>query len=137
MPKKFVSPLCLAVVAGWVLLIAGCGPSMLTVEGTVTWDGTPVETGTISFLPADGKGPSFGGELKNGSYRVEAAEPAALGAKNVTITGVRKTGKMIEAGPPAPAGTMVEELLSISSTEKCEIVDGENKHDFQLKSAAK
>jgi hypothetical protein len=32
---------------------------------------------------------------------------------------------------------MVEELLSVCSTEKCEIVDGENKHDFQLKSAAK
>lgn len=137
MPKKLVSQLCVAVAASWILLVVGCGPSMLTVEGTVTWDGTPVETGTISFLPADGKGPSFGGELKNGSYRVEAAKPAALGAKNVSITGVRKTGKMIEAGPPAPEGTMVDELLSISSTEKCEIVDGENKHDFQLKSAAK
>ena len=137
MPKKLVSQLCLAVAASWILSIAGCGPSMLTVEGTVTWDGTPVETGTISFLPADGKGPSFGGELKDGGYRIQAEKPAALGAKNVSITGIRKTGKMIEAGPPAPAGTMVDDLLRISSTEKCEIVDGENKHDFQLKSGAK
>jgi hypothetical protein len=137
MPKRLVSQLCLAVITAWVLSVVGCGPSVVTVEGKVTWDGTPVETGTISFLPADGKGPSFGGELKNGSYRVEAQKPGALGAKNVSITSVRKTGKMIEAGPPAPAGTMVEELLSLSSTEKCEIVDGENKHDFQLKSAGK
>ncbi len=137
MPKKVRLQLSLVVAASWILLIAGCGPSLVTVEGTVTLDGTPVETGTISFLPADGKGPTFGGELKGGGYQIQAEKTAALGAKNVTITGIRKTGKMIEAGPPAPAGTMVEELLTVSTTEKCEIVDGENKHDFQLKSAAK
>jgi len=109
----------------------------VTVEGMVTWDGSPVETGTISFMPADGKGPTVGGELKDGSYRIKVQKEAALGTKTVSITGIRKTGKMIEAGPPAPAGTMVDDLQRITSTESCEIVDGENKHRFDLKSAGK
>jgi hypothetical protein len=137
MPKKLYPQLCLAVATSWILLVAGCGPALVTIEGTVTWDGAPVETGTISFLPADGKGPTIGGELKDGGYRIKAEKQAALGAKSVAITGIRKTGKMIEAGPPAPAGTMVDELLRVSSTESCEIVAGENKHDFQLKSGVK
>lgn len=38
----------LVVATGWLLCAAGCGPKLLTVEGTVTWDGSPVETGTIN-----------------------------------------------------------------------------------------
>ena len=137
MPKNLVSRFCLVAATSWILLAAGCGPKLLTIEGTVTWDGSPVETGTISFLPADGQGPTIGGEVKLGSYRIEAEKDAALGAKTVSIMGIRKTGKMIEAGRPAPAGTMVDELQRISSTESCEIADGENKHNFDLKSGAK
>lgn len=137
MRKKLISRFGLAIVASWLSISVGCGPATMAIHGTVTWDGSPVESGTISFLPADGKGPSYGGAITNGAYRIEAAKPGALGAKNVAITGVRKTGKMIEAGPPAPAGTMVDELLSVSATEKCEIGDGDNQHDFELKTAAK
>jgi len=32
---------------------------------------------------------------------------------------------------------MVDDLQRITSTESCEIVDGENKHRFDLKSAGK
>lgn len=137
MPKRVNAWFCLLLATCWILSAVGCGPSMLTVEGNVTWDGTPVETGTISFLPADGKGPTYGGEIKGGSYRVEAEKEAALGSKKVAITAVRKTGKQVEAGPPAPAGTMVDELQNISSNEACDIADGPNQHNFELKSAAR
>jgi len=137
MAKSRCSRVFLVIASSWLVFAAGCGPPSLTLEGTVTWDGSPVETGTISFMPADGRGPSIGGELKDGRYRVRAGKDTAVGAKTVAITGIRKTGKMVEAGPPAPAGTMVDDLQSISSTESCEIVDGENKHDFDLKSSGK
>jgi hypothetical protein len=119
--------------AGGLLLAFGCGQKSVTVEGTVTLDGSPVEIGTISFVPADGKGPSMGGEVKGGKYRVTGS---VRGKKTVSVTAVRKTGKSIEAGPPAPPGTMVDELRTISSTESCELVDGQNSHKFELKSPA-
>ena len=132
--RNLISRCCFTVAAGWLLLAVGCGPQLMTIEGTVTLDGAPVETGTISFVPADGKGATVGGEIKGGSYRIQAEKEAALGSKTVNITSIRKTGKMIEAGPPAPEGTMVEDLQTVSSTDSCEIVAGENRQNFELKS---
>jgi hypothetical protein len=134
MPKKANASFRWMIAASWLLAAVGCGPSLVTVEGKVNLDGAPVDSGTISFAPADGKGQSIGGAIKDGSYRVQAEKPAALGAKNVAITAIRKTGKQIEAGPPAPAGTMVDELLNVSHTGACQIVDGTNQQNFEIKS---
>jgi len=60
----------------------------------------------------------------------------------VRIGAVCKTGNQVEAGPPAPPGTVVEQVESCTppeynrqSTLTCEITPGgANKHDFPLKS---
>jgi hypothetical protein len=57
-----------------VILLAavGCGStSMTAVSGTVTFDGTPIEKGTISFYPVDRKSVSTGGSIVNGAYKVD------------------------------------------------------------------
>ena len=59
-----------ALVAAAAGLLSGCGSSLATVSGTVTYDGKPVEDGYITFTPADGKGKDGGGPIKNGHYRV-------------------------------------------------------------------
>jgi len=63
------------------------------------------------------------------------------GKKIVRITATRSTGKKIEAGPPEPAGTMVDEIVSFipeiynqKSTLTVEIAAGEATHNFELKS---
>ena len=44
-----------------VLVLGGCGgDGLVEVCGNVTFDGKPVEQGTISFLPVDGEGPTAG-----------------------------------------------------------------------------
>lgn len=121
---------------GLLVLACGCGTKLTSVEGNITWDGKPVESGAISFAPADGAGPAIGGEVKDGKYQLVGERGATPGKKTVTITAVRKTGKKIAAGPPEPPGTMVDELDRVSRTEACEIVEGKaNQHNFELKSS--
>ncbi len=70
----------------WVLvLMAGCSRSAAWVEGEVTYDGQPVE-GKIAFLPADGKGPGAGGDIRNGHYTVVDLPP---GPKIVQVEAVK------------------------------------------------
>ncbi len=71
----------------WVLvLMAGCGQSSASVEGEVTYDGQPIENGRIAFLPADGKGPEAGGDIRNGHYTVADLPP---GPKVVQVEAVK------------------------------------------------
>lgn len=48
----------------------GCNHSATTVTGKVTYEGKPVNKGTISFLPIDGQGPSCGGPIESGRFTV-------------------------------------------------------------------
>lgn len=51
MRRHFISlPLCSA-----ILLLAGCGPSLVEVKGVVKLDGAPVEGATVTFASEDGK----------------------------------------------------------------------------------
>ncbi len=75
----------LAVAAGVLPAAAGCSSSA-AVSGSVTYEGQPVARGAITFLPEDGRGPSCGGPIVDGRYRVEGATP---GKKIVQIVGVK------------------------------------------------
>lgn len=121
-----------------LLLAAGCGRSA-SIEGKVTFDGQPVENGTIAFEPADGQGATIGGGIEGGRYAVSGQSG---GKKVVRIRASRKTGRQIETGPPAPPGTMVDEVESYipaiynsQSTLTCEVAaGGVSRHDFELTS---
>lgn len=71
-----------AVVAAAALAVAGCGGGAGTVTGEVTYDGSPVRTGYVTFAPADGKGQMAGAEIKDGKYR---AENVPVGPKVVKV----------------------------------------------------
>src|SRR5689334_10810174 len=70
-----------------VIVTSGCGGSTASISGDVTYNGEPVGNGYITFLPADGKGPSSGGEIENGHYAVDNITP---GSKQVKIEAVKK-----------------------------------------------
>ncbi|MBN1853529.1 MAG: hypothetical protein JW829_12430 [Pirellulales bacterium] len=65
---------------------AGCS-NPTTIRGTVTYDGKPVEKGAITFTPVDGKGPSIGAKIIDGTYSVEEASPGSFQAN---VIGVKK-----------------------------------------------
>ncbi|QDU76280.1 hypothetical protein Pan97_33270 [Bremerella volcania] len=85
----------LLVVLGLLIPLAGCGgPREIVVKGTVTFEGEPVETGEIIFIPADGVGPVGAGPINNGEFSFIAPP----GEKKVEITANRVGDK------PAPDG---------------------------------
>lgn len=56
-------------------MLTGCGRSdgLLTISGTVTLDGKPVQDGSVSLMPVDGKGIAGGGTIINGRYTAESS----------------------------------------------------------------
>ncbi|MDA0835946.1 MAG: hypothetical protein O2955_17725 [Planctomycetota bacterium] len=121
--------------------LTGCGKSDLdraNVSGQVSFDGKPIEVGTIAFVPTgDTKGPVSGGRIENGTYTLTGAQGAVIGSHKVEITGTRKTGEKIPAVPPA-TGEMelteqfIPEKYNKQTTLTADIVAGTNEKDFEL-----
>jgi hypothetical protein len=70
-------------------------------RGHVSVDGEPLAHGTIAFLPADGKGPTAGGIVKDGQYEVRGMAP---GRKIVRVEGFDA-----EVAFPATSAEMAEQ----------------------------
>src|SRR5262245_14822944 len=94
-----------------ILLFSGWGDGKVVVRGMVTVDGQPIDEGSISLEPADGQGPTTGGVIKAGKYELVGNAAVEPGKKIVRIVGLRQTGKMVPAGPPAPKGTLIPEMI--------------------------
>lgn len=124
------------------LLCTGCGKSAWPqVSGIVEFDGKPIVTGSISFEPADGQGPTAGGSIQDGEYLVPQVMP---GKKIVRIVASRKTGRRVQrpmSGPSALAeGATIDEIerylppvYNTQSVLTCEVnAHGSNRIDFHL-----
>jgi hypothetical protein len=121
--------------------ISGCGDGKVIVRGVVNVDNQPLEEGSIALEPADAQGPTTGGIIKDGKYELIGNAAAIPGEKIVRISGVRKTGKMVEAGPPAPKGTLIPQMehcvpsqYNDQSKLRIAITPGKpNTYNFELK----
>ena len=92
-----------AVVAGAALLLAGCGgpvTDVVEVSGRVTYQGKPVTTGTISFVPAsseDGLRPGTSPIAEDGRYSIRAfGDREGLQAGKYRVTVQAYTGSFID-----------------------------------------
>lgn len=106
----------LTLALGFVLAFGaalGCGVDSkagLDVNGSVTLDGKPLPTGTISFATADGK--SLGtAEVADGRYEIPAAAGLQPGSYQVEIISVVPTGKTVK-NPDFP-GETIEEVRNV------------------------
>ena len=70
-----------------LLGLSGCGGNLATVAGEATYDGRPIEDGSIVLTPVDGKGPVSGGPVVNGKYIVSGVLP---GPKVAKVEGYRR-----------------------------------------------
>jgi hypothetical protein len=83
-----------------LLSLTGCGDARTAkVRGTVRVDGEPLKSGSILFVPADGKSPTAGGAIKDGHYAVEVPR----GLMKVTISAPKVVGKKPVSNTPTPA----------------------------------
>lgn len=132
---------CLLAAIAVAAICPGCDRGRFPIQGEVSFNGKPVEEGTISFEPADGKGPTTGGTIAAGKYQLAGDAAPVPGKKLVRISGVRKTGRKVCDGFSA-TGAMVDEIeryvpdiYNTRSTLSCEIADnGSPQIDFHLKS---
>lgn len=75
--------LCLALIAS----LTGCGSPLATVQGTVSYEGSPIEKGMITFTPVDGKGAVVGCNIENGKYLAKDVTP---GKNLLTVAAVKQ-----------------------------------------------
>lgn len=87
---KRVHPATTACCVGFICaVITGCSQSgieRVSVEGRITVDGAPLENGSILFIPqGEVRGPTSGGRVKGGQFRIKSERGPTLGLHRVEI----------------------------------------------------
>jgi hypothetical protein len=106
-PKRALPAL---VVFAMVFATGGCGrdTERLPLTGTVSWQGQPLEKGSIVFVPTAGhRGPKIGARIVDGGYTIEAQRGATPGAYRVEVRSDsgEHPHSPTDARPPARAAT--------------------------------
>ena len=124
-----------------LLALFGCGHGgRMSVEGTVTLDGQPLEKGGILFRPIAGTaGPTAGAEVIDGKFAIPGAGGPFAGQFTVQITAAGLTGRKVR---DLRTNEMVDEYAQClparynSQSELTATVgeEGPNRFEFTLKS---
>jgi hypothetical protein len=124
--------------------LMGCGPEYsgdqrFPLSGKVSYDGQPIDMGTISFIPASGgKQRVSGGMIENGAYSILEDEGANQGSYRVEIRWAKKTGKQfLEPDTQTMVDKRDEGLpprFHKDSNLTADVSAGQTTFDFDLKS---
>ena len=94
--------------------LAGCGGAIDTlprqpISGTVTFEGEPLKSGSIQFVPDKTKeGITSGGVITDGRFDVAQADGPVPGQYKVIIFAAGGSGAAANAGEPPGPGPTVE-----------------------------
>jgi hypothetical protein len=121
-----------------VPLYSGCSRQGLTISGTVTYEDQAVEDGFISFVPDDGRGPTFGAPIKEGKYELQGLTP---GKKHIEITASSRyelpkgspDPAQVKPGPAAAAPPPLIPVDAVGNNQTIEVTSSTSKLDFHLK----
>ena len=96
--RMSISDILLCLLAAICSLAIGCSDSdRASIQGTVTFDGQPIEKAVISFVPLPGtKSPTAGADVVDGKFVIPARGGTFAGRFRVTITASRPTGKKVK-----------------------------------------
>jgi hypothetical protein len=137
-PTKLLPALGLALLTSG--LISGCDGKRASVQGTVTYNGQPVNGGRIFFLPEGepvGR-PTVHATIRQGNYSLAAAQGPELGRHRVEIVWHKKPGKQEQA--PVQPGLITDDMEQVipavynsKTTLSVDVRRGTNTCDFALK----
>lgn len=110
---------CITIASTWCALLAvtsGCGPSTklpptVPVTGNVTFNGSPVEGATVTFVPVDAMtGKTASGDTDaQGNFQLQTFVAATTQAKGALVGDYKVTvTKMADAPPPMAAPKYME-----------------------------
>jgi len=72
---------------------SGDDPERAAVHGTVNWNGSPLESGTISFIPEEGTvGPKTSVAIQRGEFLLPIENGPVVGRNRVEIISFESTG---------------------------------------------
>ena len=117
---------------------AGCAdppPEPVEVTGAVTYDGEPVATGIISFVPIDSGRSPGGATIADGRYRLYPEVGLKPGTYRVEVRWSRPTGEKRAAGYGQSPDVFAEVLPAkyhADSVLTAEVAAGGNAIDFVL-----
>jgi hypothetical protein len=116
--------------------LAGCGGTgQVAVEGTVTYDGQPVEEGSIAFIATTKEGKGGGGTILQGKYTLGEKERPMPGNYKVQIRWSKPTGKKYKSETGEMLDVREEALppkYNDATTLTADLTSGTNKVDFNL-----
>ena len=127
------------VALSWVILLSGCGGSVYRtapVGGTVTYQGKPVTSGTVTFVP-ETPGPAASGAIRpDGTYvlSTDGVPGAVPGRYTVMIISLGNTaGVLPEQRNPLPPLRLPEKYSNNRrSGLTAEVLDRDNVINFAL-----
>lgn len=132
---------CLAAAMFVFLTLGGCtggakSPALAKLAGSVKIDGQPLQSGTINFVPSDGKSATSGGTIKDGRFTARVP----LGPMRILISSPKVTGqRKAYDTPDSPMIDIVEEALpaayNTQSTLECVVTADKSDLNFDLKGA--
>ncbi len=138
--------------SAFIIALAGCSGASekvarQVVGGTVTYNGKPLEYGTISFFPATpgGKETIASTTVSKGEYRLSPENGLAPGSYRVSITAPTQKPADLPSDPEAamsaaasapPAGELIPAQYNTKTKLTCDVPQsGETKADFSLTSS--
>lgn len=122
------------------LILVGCNDSgRLSLNGTVTFDGEPVEKGYVQFSPLPGTtGPTAGADVQDGAYEVASVRGLFEGSYRVDVQAWVRSGK-VSIDPVTGEKTVGGDLKQIlpsrynkDSELTIDISGGQRTFDFNL-----
>ena len=117
--------------------LAGCGGGVSSVAGTVTLDGTPIDSGTITLVPQAADGAKVSGAIADGKYAIAADRGAKPGKYKVEFTWDKKTGRKTsngDGGFNSETSQALPPQFNTASTQTAEVKAGAQTIDFPLSS---
>ena len=123
----------LALLGLLVAPLAGCGGGdSSSLTGKVTYNGAPVEAGSVTFMP-EGSGTPFGGIIVDGAYtaeKVNAGKFRALVKANAVSTGPLTREQAAEMAK-APSPNYIPENAA-GNAQSVEVTGGGQVLDFTI-----
>jgi hypothetical protein len=120
------------------MLLAGCGPQQngLPISGGVTFQGKPLNQGTIQFSPAEGQETFSGGSIQDGRYLLSAEHGLAPGKYQVRIYSSEGAASQSDEPPGervAPFRERIPAPYNSQTTLAAEVKEaGDNTFDFVI-----
>ena len=110
------------------------------LSGSATFDGEPIDLGSIAFIPAGGGGAgsqrASGGVIQNGTYEIPREKGLNAGMYRVEVRWLKKTGKILTDPMSGDKYDERKEALPpkfhAKSDLTIEIPAPEDKHDLNL-----